>query len=192
MARLPYPDPASLAEKDRALLASLPPLNIFRMLAGAGPIFAPFMNLLDAYLNEGLLDGELRELVILRAGHKCGSAYELHQHERVSRLMGMSAARIAASSAPLPQKVYSDAENAALALTDELVSNVKASKEALDAARRHLSDAQVQELLIVIGIYLLVCRYLETLEIDLEEEEIAVTGLDEIKAGVGALNAQKG
>ena len=79
MARLPYPDPTSLAETDRALLESLPPLNIFRMLAGSGPIFQPFMNLLNAYLNDGLLEPELRELVILRIGHKCGSAYEVHQ-----------------------------------------------------------------------------------------------------------------
>jgi len=187
MARLPYPDPTSLAETDRALLESLPPLNIFRMLAGSGPIFQPFMNLLNAYLNDGLLEPELRELVILRIGHKCGSAYEVHQHERVSRLLGMSAGRIKSVSAPLPVPLFSEAENAALALADELTERPKASAETLAAAHAHLGDAATQELVLVAGIYLLVCRYLETLEIDLEEEEIPVSGLEEIRNGVSAL-----
>ncbi len=41
MARLPYPDPADLPDASRALLEGLPQLNIFRMLAGSGPSFAP-------------------------------------------------------------------------------------------------------------------------------------------------------
>ncbi len=39
----------------------------------------------------------------------------------------------------------------------------------------------MQELVIIVGIYLLVCRYLETLEIDLEETDIPTSGLDEIR-----------
>ena len=39
----------------------------------------------------------------------------------------------------------------------------------------------MQELVIIIGIYLLVCRYLETFEIELEEKDIETSGLDEIR-----------
>lgn len=181
MARLPYPDPTSLTATNRKLLETLPPLNIFRMLAGSGPSFAPFMSLINAYLNEGLLDVELRELVILRVGHLCGSTYELHQHLRVSRTLGLSESRIEAAAGALPSSEFSKAENAALALADDLTRHVKADAKIFEEARAHLGDSGVQELIIIVGVYLLVCRYLETLEIELEERDIEGSGLEEIR-----------
>ena len=181
MARIPYPDPAALAPEARALRDSLPQLNIFRMISGSGPSFLPFMALVNAYLNDGLLDTELRELVILRVGHLCGSAYEQHQHRRVSRMIGMSDARIEAAAGALPSPHLSETENAVLAFTDDQVANVKADAKLFAAAHAALGDPAMQELVIIIGIYLLVCRYLETFEIELEETDIATSGLDEIR-----------
>lgn len=186
MARLPYPDPATLPDANRNLLKTLPPLNIFRMLAGSGPSFVPFMSLINAYLNEGILDAQLRELVILRVGHLCGSAYELHQHNRVSRALGLSENRIKAANGKLPSPEFTGAENAALALADDLVANVKADKTLFEAARTHLGDGGTQELVIIVGVYLLVCRYLETLEIEIEDRDIEGSGLEEIKRSMSA------
>ncbi|HEY4344779.1 MAG TPA: carboxymuconolactone decarboxylase family protein [Parvibaculum sp.] len=186
MARLPYPDPATLPDANRNLLKTLPALNIFRMLAGSGPSFVPFMSLINAYLNEGVLDAHLRELVILRVGHLCGSAYELHQHLRVSRTLGLPENRIEATAGRLPSAEFTGAENAALALADDLVAHVKADKDIFEKARAHLGDSGVQELVIVVGVYLLVCRYLETLEIEIEEKDIEGSGLEEIKRSMSA------
>ncbi|MFZ3035198.1 MAG: carboxymuconolactone decarboxylase family protein [Parvibaculum sp.] len=181
MALLPYPDLRDLPEANRNLLADLPSLNIFRMLAGSGPSFVPFMALINAYLNEGILNEELRELVILRVGHLCNSPYELHQHIRVSRALGLSEARIAATRGELPSSEFSPAENTALALADDLTANVKGKPALVEEARKHLGNSGTQELIIIIGVYLLVCRFLETLEIEIEEQDIAGSGLDEIK-----------
>ena len=185
MARLPYPAPADLTPANRALLEGLPQLNIFKMLAGSGPSFAPFMALINAYLNEGLLNAELRELVILRVGHLCGSSYELHQHVRVSRVLGLSEPRIAATAGTLPSPHFSDAENACLALADDLTANVKGKAPLVEAVRTHLGDAATQELIIIIGVYLLVCRFLETLEIEIEDVPFDGSGLEEIKRSLG-------
>ena len=185
MAKLPYPDAAALPEENRKLLETLPPLNIFRMLAGAGASFPPFMALINAYLNHGALDAELRELAILRVGHLQASAYELHQHERVSRTIGMTAERIAAAGGTLPSPLFSAAENAALTFIDEQVRHVKADAALFDEALGHVGDAGMQELILIAGIYMLVCRYLETMEIELEETEIEGSGLDEIGATMG-------
>jgi len=181
MARLPYPDPAKLPQENRELLKGLPPLNIFRMIAGSGASFVPFMSLINAYLNDGILNAELRELVILRVGHLCGSEYELHQHRRVSRTIGLSAERIAATTGTLPSVHFSATENAALALADDLTANVKGQPSLVAEAQKHLGDAGLQELIIIIGVYLLVCRYLETLEIEIEDQDIEGSGLEEIK-----------
>jgi len=181
MALLPYPDLDDLPETNRNLLAGLPPLNIFKMLAGSGPSFVPFMALINAYLNEGILNEELRELVILRVDHLCNSPYELHQHIRVSRTLGLSEARIAATRDAIPSPEFSPAENAALALADNLTANVKGDPRLVEEVRKHLGDGGTQELIIIVGVYLLVCRFLETLEIEIEDQEISGSGLEEIK-----------
>ncbi len=189
MARLPYPDLKDLSPENRELMASLPPLNVFRMISGAGASFAPFMQFISAYLNEGVLDPELRELVILRVGHLCGSAYEVHQHERVSRTIGISEDRIQAVKGTLPNELFTKAENAALLFADEQVAQIKVSDATFKAAHAHLTDAQVVELTIIVGTYLMVCRFLETLEIELEETDIDGSGLEEIEESVKSLNS---
>lgn len=188
MARLPYPDLKGLSPENRNLMANLPPLNVFRMMSGAGASFAPFMQFISAYLNEGVLDPELRELVILRVGHLCGSNYEVHQHERVSRTLGMSEERIQAVKGPLPNSLFNESENAALAFADEQVANVKVGDTTFASTKAHLSDSQMVELTIIVGTYLMVCRFLETLEIELEETDIDGSGLEEIEASVKALS----
>lgn len=187
MARLSYPDLKDLTPENRDLMSSLPPLNVFRMMSGAGASFAPFMQFISAYLNEGVLDPELRELVILRVGHLCGSAYEVHQHERVSRTLGISEERIKAIKEKLPSDLFSDAENAALLFADEQVAQVKVSDRTFTATHTHLTDPQIVELTIIVGTYLMVCRFLETLEIELEETDIDGSGLEEIEASVKSL-----
>lgn len=191
MARLPYPDPKDLSPENRDLMAGLPPLNVFRMMSGAGASFAPFMQFISAYLNEGVLDPELRELVILRVGHLCDSSYEVHQHERVSRTLGISEDRIQAVKGKLPHDLFSDAENAALLFTDEQVAQVKVSDTTFNATHTHLTDPQIVELTIIVGTYLMVCRFLETLEIELEETDIDGSGLEEIEASVKSLNGSE-
>jgi 4-carboxymuconolactone decarboxylase len=187
MARLPYPDPEDLPEEARALLGRLPPLNIFRMLAGTGPAFAPFIGLINAYLNEGVLPAQARELVILRIGHRCGSAYERFHHENVARKIGIAPACIAAVAGPVPSPVFSAAENAALLFVDDLIERTAGDVARLDSVRAHFGERGVQELILIVGIYMLVCRYIETLGIELEPAPLPGTGLDEIRSGAALL-----
>jgi 4-carboxymuconolactone decarboxylase len=182
MARIPYPDLDTLPPENRALLEKLPDINIFRMLAGSGACFPAFMDFLNSYMNQGVLDPELRELVILRVGHLCGSAYELYQHERVSRMIGMKEERISAAAGKMPSPLYSEAENAAIALTDNLFTQTKADAEILARARHHVGDTGLQQIILVIGFYMLVSRYLESLEIEIEEKPFEVNPLPEINA----------
>jgi len=187
MARISYPDPSSLSDANQALMAQLPPLNIFKMLSGAGASFAPFMQFVSAYLNDGALDPELRELVILRVGHLCGSHYEVHQHERVARTLGVNDTRIAAVKTTLPNTAFDEKQNAILLFADEQVANIKVTDKTFAAAKACLSDAEMIELTLIVGTYIMVCRFLETMEIELEETDIDGSGLDEIARGVETL-----
>jgi len=165
----------------------LPPLNVFRMMSGTGASFAPFMSFISAYLNDGILDQELRELVILRVGHLCGSTYEVHQHERVARTLGITEERIQAVKVNSSSPLFNTKETAALAFADEQVANVKVSDKTFVTTQDHLSDPEIVELTLVINTYIMVCRFLETLEVDLEEQDITGSGLEEIERSVKAL-----
>lgn len=181
MARIPYPDPLSLPKTHQDILNGLPNLNVFRMMAGAGAVFPPFMDFINAYLNNGLIDPQLRELTILRVGNISGSTYEVHQHERVARTVGLSEDQIAATKTASPSPTYSAAENAALCMVEEIVANVRPSDATFSAAQAHFSEGQLQELTIIAGFYMMVSRYLETFDIELEDEEIEGSGLEEIR-----------
>jgi len=64
--------------------------------------------------------------------------------------------------------VFSDLERAVLRFTDEVVRDVKASDAAFEAVAAGLSHREISELLMTIGFYMLVCRYLENLEVEIE------------------------
>ena len=61
-----------------------------------------------------------------------------------------------------------DLERAVLRFTDEVVRDVKASDAAYEAVAAHLPPRELSELVLTIGFYMLVCRFLENFEVELE------------------------
>ncbi len=181
MARIPYPDPEHLPNKDRALAEKMPPLNIFRMLSGSPALFQPMMTLFSAYLSGGKLEDMIREIVILRVGHLQKCAYELHQHERVARTLNMEDAWIAALSPEQDLSVFPDKERMTIHYVDEVVANMSPSDATFAAAQAYYSDEELIELTAVIGIYMMVCRLIETFEIDIEDTPIHGSGIEAIR-----------
>ena len=53
-------------------------------------------------------------------------------------------------------------QQAVLSFTEDVVKNVKASDANLAEVRKHLSDKQVIDLTLLIGLYMMVSRFLET------------------------------
>ena len=188
MTRIPYPDPADLTPENRKFLSELPQLNISRMLAGSPSMFIPLTRVFSAYLNDGVLDETLREIAILRVGHLCNSEYEVTNHERVARLIGMSAERIAALVLNAPQAVFTESERLLLRFVDEQVLDGGASTETFAALSKQLSVAELLELSTVIGVYTMVSQICASFGIEPEETPIANTGLEDIKRTVDKLS----
>ena len=168
MPRLPYPAPESLDEEARRWLQGVPPINVLRMLSHSGPLLAGFGAFGRRILYSLDLDPTLREMVIVRVGHLCRCEYELVQHERFIRELGVAPEKIAALATGAAHPVFDTVEQAVLAFTDDVVTNVRASDATLDAVRLHLPPRQVVEIILTAGCYRMLCMMLETCGVEVE------------------------
>ena len=109
MARIPYPDPADSRRTRSEFLAKLPPLNIFRMLAGGEGLLPAFSRFGNHLLYKTALDPVLREIAIVRVGVLSDAAYEMYQHDAHQPQLGMSDELIAAIRAGADDPAFDDA-----------------------------------------------------------------------------------
>lgn len=166
MPRIPYADPAPDSPAGR-FLAKLP-LNVARMMAHSPEQMLAFQRFGEAVLSKGALDPALRELAILRVGHRLGAAYETHHHERIGRAVGMSEAQIIAArtgdATGLPEK-----DRLVLACADAL-ETTGAIPDALFAdLARAFPHQELVELVLATGFYGMVSRFLNAFGVEVEE-----------------------
>ncbi len=165
MALVPYPDPATLSEGARRILA-MAPQNIARMLAGSGPLFEPLMGFATAMFSRGNLSATLREAVTCRIGYRYDAGYMIDQHEVMARAAGLTEPQMEALRGPLPSPAFDDHDNAALLLVDAQIETIRPPEEVVLRAYQRLGETAFHELLLVAGFYHLTARYTETLRVE--------------------------
>ncbi len=170
MARIPYFDPAKAEGRAKDAYKKLPPLNIFRMLGHSGDMLDAFIRLGNAILVYSKLDPILREIAIVRTGVLRGSTYEVFQHERISRQLGMSEEKIKAIHEGSETKAFTEVERLVMRFTDDVVKNTRASDATFAPLAEKLSYQELQELVVTIGYYTMVSCFLETFDVDIEEK----------------------
>ncbi len=182
MARIPYPDLATLHPRARAALEALQPrLNIFRILTHAERNFRPLIELGGTILGRQELPGRERELAILLVAALSQARYEWIQHVPIARAVGVRDDEIGALEAlRFDDPVFGVSERAILTFTREVVERTRPSDEALAALRAHYPDRQVVELTIAIGFYMMMARVMEVtgIEIDPAAGEDLLRGLE--------------
>jgi 4-carboxymuconolactone decarboxylase len=171
MPRIPYYDVDQATGKHAEFLGKLKPhLNIYRMLANSENGMKGFVRMGNALLHRCELDPTLRELAIIRVGRLSRAAYEVFQHERIAREVGVEEAKIAAlRDATIEAPAFTDNDRAVLRFADDVVRNVRASDKNLKAVQAFLSAGALVELTLTIGYYMMVCRFLETTGVEGEE-----------------------
>lgn len=167
MTRIPYLNWDDIEPKLGMVLSSRPQLNLYRALAHAPATAEAFIGL-GAALRTGSLDAKLRELVILRVGALSRASYEVHQHRQVAQREGVPPEKVAAALFEGPVHALDEDERQVLALVDAVVSEVKAPAHLYEAVAAHRSPQQMTDLLMLSGFYMMVCRFLENAEIDIE------------------------
>lgn len=169
--KLQYPNYETLSSDAKLLLASRPQRNMYRMLAHAPSTLPGVLELTRALLHEGSLPPKLRELAILRVGHLCGCAYEVHQHRKIGAAVGLDEARMDATArAPEagPDSGYSETEALVLRFVEQVVRHNRAETDLRDRVVESLGMEQMIELLVLVGTYAMLARVLENTGVEIE------------------------
>lgn len=168
MARIPYYDWSQAPEKLKAYYDSLAPLNLFRMMGHADLLMPALFKLGGLILGRTRLDAVLREIAIIRVGVLSRSVYEVDQHDRIGRKLGMTQALLDAIREGPEAGAFTPLQRDVMRFTDDVVAHVRASDATFEPLRRQLSLREVQELLVTISFYMMICRLLCTLDVELE------------------------
>lgn len=170
MARIPYYfDPATATDEQKERFAKFQPLNVMWMMGHAGPILEGFVGMGRAVLNSSL-DPKLRQIAIIRVGVLAGATYEIHQHVNLGRKVGLPEDKIAALREPVvPGGAFTPLERAIITAVEELAKQARLSDATFDALSTEFDYRKLQELVLTIGYYTMVSRFLETFEVDIEE-----------------------
>jgi AhpD family alkylhydroperoxidase len=107
---------------------------------------------LEKYVRESGVDETLLELVKIRASQLNGCAFCLDMHTKEARSKGETEQRLYLLNAWRESAVYTDAERAALALTEAvtLIAERGVPDEVYQQARAHFDEAELTALLMAI------------------------------------------
>ena len=143
-------------------------INLMKALAHSPKICRDFNRMGITLLLKGDLSPRLRELAILRVGDLARANYEWTKHVPIALQAGASQGQIDDLPNWTDSIRFDEQEQAVLQYTDEVVRNIKASEETFNKIEAFLSQKEIVELTVTIGYYGMVCRVLETLQIELE------------------------
>jgi uncharacterized peroxidase-related enzyme len=147
-------------------------LNINRAMAHAPEACRDFLRMANKLLFKSRLDPRLRELAILRVSRLTKARYEREQHETIARGLAMTDLQIDAVKKWQGSKHFDKREQAVLQYTDELTQEIRAKNSTFKKLQAFLSEREIVELTLTIGFYNMVSRFLEALEVDLDDKPL--------------------
>lgn len=169
MARMPYVDSENAHWLTKEILARRNNRNIHRMLGHSGPIGDAFVRMAVTMRYESELDPILREIAILRVGLLSNATYEVRAHKKLALRFGMTEAQIEQLEAGnAGSDVFSDTQRQVIRFTDDVVQHVRASDATFVPLHAALGERSMVELVITIGYYMSVVRFLETFDVDVD------------------------
>lgn len=145
-------------------------LNLDRQLLHSPPLARGWNDYMGAVRSRTLLDGGLREMVILLVAVLNRAPYEFTQHAPLALAEGLSKAQIDALAQWRTSVLFDERQRDVLAYAEAMTVQVQVPQPLFDAVRGHLEVRELVELTAVVASYNMVSRFLEALQIQIEEE----------------------
>ncbi len=178
MARLPYVDRDDLPEEKRYLFDNLSRDsgrvgNLFRTMGHSPQLLHQFMRLGNDVRHKTRLDARLRELAILTVGRLTDAPYEYVHHIAIGRRVGIPQEQIEGLPVWERHPAFSEQERAVIRYAESVTRDIRVPAEVFAAVRAFLDDEEMVELTISIAYYNMVVRFLEPMQVELEEQSTA-------------------
>jgi len=181
MARLPTLDRDDAEPRVRQALERLPQLAIFSTVANAQGSFLNWLRFGGDCLDGRWFDSVLRELAILRVARLTpGAEYEWVQHVPILLAVGGTPEQVAALEADeLDAEALGADGRLVVRFTTQVVLDATPDEQTFAAMQARFTTAEITQLLLVIGQYMMVARVMATAQLEVD----AVLGAD-VLAGI--------
>jgi AhpD family alkylhydroperoxidase len=145
------------------------PPNLFTTLARHRRLFRAWLRFAGALMPRGTLPRDETELIILRVAHNARCDYEWRHHEQLGRAAGLSAADIARVLDGPAVEGWTARQSLLLRAADELHERRELSDALWSQLRGEFTEAQLIELVMLIGHYEMLAATIASLRIQPDE-----------------------
>ncbi|MEZ5237255.1 MAG: carboxymuconolactone decarboxylase family protein [Acidimicrobiales bacterium] len=180
MARIPpvdvdaLPEPHGSAYREVMAGRDGPRINIHGTVGHSPSVLVAFVAFANELRNGTILDPRLRELTILTVSRAKGADYEVGKHANLALSVGVERAQIeaieqgAAERGLTAEDPFDDVGRAVIALAHQSVTAVRISDDVWAAAAQHLSERELVEVLLHVGMYSMTAHLTEGVQVDIE------------------------
>jgi 4-carboxymuconolactone decarboxylase len=159
----------NLSVADRYLTGDpdAPPMPHILGLLGHHPrLAANWLALSGGILDDPVLDPRERELLILRVGWRTHCRYELEQHVRMARAVGLSEDEIAAVAGDPDSPFWGSRDRDLLCAVDQMVDDFRVEDATWDRLAAQFNEPELLEMLFVVGTYLCLALVLNSVGLE--------------------------
>ena len=169
MALVSYLSSSDVGEKLRPMFEGMEKKgavpNVLRALAHSPDLLEAFIALNRA-LAQTKLDGKLRELAYIKASELNGCEYCLQHHKAYGRKAGLNDQQLNDTARFEESDAYDDLQRDVLRYAEEVTRHIDVSPALVERLRQSLSDREVVELAMAVGIANFTNRVTETLKLE--------------------------
>ena len=163
MARLRYVEKETAMPDQEKILAQLTQksgkiANIWKLWAHSPQTLETFMPFYKSLI-KGCLDARLRELAYMKASLTNDCAYCLESHKGTGRRVGVTDQQIQDLGNYAESSAFTPLEKLVLQYAEELTRSVKSSDAIMAELAKHLSEADIVELNLTVGVANLTNRF---------------------------------
>ncbi|MDH4147889.1 MAG: carboxymuconolactone decarboxylase family protein [Acidimicrobiia bacterium] len=178
MARIEPVDLDNLAEPHASDYAaqmagrSGPRINIHGTIGHSPGVLVRFVALANELRNGTELDPKLRELAICTTSHLKGAAYEFGKHWNLALSVGVGRDQLEAIEADADlagAACFDEVERAVVDFVRRSVRDVQVDDATWAAVAAHLSERELIELILHVGMYSMTAHLTEAVQMDIED-----------------------
>ena len=144
-------------------------INIYRLMLHSPALANAWFDLNQAVRYGTEIDGQCRELAVIRVAILNNVEYVIRAHGPAYALKeGLTPAQVEALADWRPANLFTDKQRALLAYVDAMTRDIDVPDAVFAEVRKHFSERQTVELTMLIGAYNMLTRFLKALKVDPE------------------------